>query len=119
MKLVSKFTAAFEAEEASKLLEENGIATFVSSKKSNQLGGIFTGAFHVGLWVVLDDQYVDAQRLLLDPNHKVSNKLSRTEITKLRQSVHTTDMSGVLRILFQLLIVAALFAFGVSILVFD
>lgn len=118
MKLVSKFISVVEAESASELLEANGIATFISSKRSNRLGGVFTGAMYVGLWVLLDNQYRDAQSLLHDPGHKVQNKLSRTEIIQLRQSVRSADMTDILKVLFQMLAIVALLAVVITIVVF-
>ena len=119
MKLLTKFPSALEAEKASELHEDKGVATFISSKRSNALGGYFTGVFHVGLWVVIDCQYADARQLLLDPNHEVAKKLSRAEIAQFKRSVNAADMSGVLKVLFQLLMFAVLFALVVSILVLD
>lgn len=117
MKLVSQFSSPEEAEGASQLLEANGIATFISSEMSNRLGGLFTGAFHVGLWVVLDQQFHDAHQLLADPTHRVSRKLSDSEMMQLKASVQSSDMSQIVWFLFRLLILVLLFALGVSILV--
>lgn len=117
MKLITKFSSRDDADEASRLLETNGVATFISSKRSHRIGGLFTGAFHVGLWVILDEQYQDAQRLLSDPNHRVERKLTQSEISEIRSSVRSGDMSQVLKLLFQLLMMAALFALVVGILV--
>ena len=114
MKLLAQYSSSFDAEEPSHLLEDNGIATFVSSKRSNKLGDIFTGAFTVGLWVVLDEQYQDACQLLVDPTHKVSNKLSVSEMMQIKSSVHTRDMGPVISLLFKLLAFAILFALGVN-----
>ena len=111
MKLVTTYSSVDEAEEASRFLEENGIAAFVSSKRSLSLGRVFAGAFEVGLWAVLDEQAPDAAQLLRDPNHKVARKLSRTEIIEIRKSVRSGDMSIVLKVLFQLLLIVSIFVF--------
>lgn len=110
MKLVTNFSSTYDAERASSLLEENGIATFVSSKRSIRIPLSRGGASAVGLWAVLDTQLWDAQQLLKNPNHKVEQKLSAAEINRLRQSVHSSDMSSLLKFLFTLLGLVALFA---------
>ena len=118
MKLVSKFSSAVDAEQASDLLEANGIAAYISFKRSNRLGTYFTGAFHVGLWVVLDRHLQDAKRLLSDPDHKVAEPLSELELIEIKSSVHSGDMSQILRFLFQLLMWAALLAAVVAFVVY-
>ncbi len=100
------------------MLEDNGIATFLSGRHTNRLHGIFAGAFQVGLWVILDEQLDDALRLLEDPDHEVSRKLSRAEIISIREDVNSSDMTSVLRPLIQLLVVAAIVAAGVGYVVF-
>ena len=117
MRLVAKYSSDTDAKLASQRLESKGIATFISSKRSYRLGALFTGAFHVGLWVVLDRQFEDARRLLEDPNHKVSMPLTSTEMIEIRSSVRSGDMSQILRFLFQLLIWAAIFAILVAFVV--
>lgn len=117
MKLITKFSSREDAEQASQLLEKNGVAAFISSKRSHQIGGFFTGAFHVGLWAILDEQYQDARQLLLDPNHRVEGMLTQSEIIEIRSSVRSGDMSQLLKLLLQLLLFAALFALVVGILV--
>jgi len=110
MKLVSNFVFSDDAEQASELLENNGIATFISSKRSTQIPMSRGGASSVGLWVVVDDQQWDAQKLLEDPNHEVERKLSETELIQVRQAVRSRDKVVVLRVLFTMLGIALIFA---------
>ena len=118
MKLVAKYSSDADAALASHRLESKGIATFISSKRSFRLGSLFTGAFHVGLWVVLDHHFEDARRLLEDPNHKVSMPLTDNEMIEIKNSVQSGDMSPILRFLFQLLIGAVFFAVLVAFVVY-
>jgi len=103
LKLISRFDIAEEAEDASQFLESRGVATFVSSKRSHRLGRLFTGALHVGLWVLLDDQAWDAERLLRDPEHKVSNPLSQSALMELKAGVESKDHTYTLNVLFGVL----------------
>ena len=109
MKLLKTYSLVGDAEERCRFLETNGIAAFVSSKRSIRLGRIFTGAFQAGLWVVLDDQYLDAVQLLDNPQHQVARRLSQTEIAEIRQSIDTGDKTVVLNVLAQFLVAAVLF----------
>ena len=84
MRLIAEYSNLVDAELASHRLESRGIATFVSSKRSYRMGALFTGAFRVGLWVVLDRQFEDARRLLDDPDHEVSMPLTSTELAEIR-----------------------------------
>ncbi len=113
MKLVSEFQSTYDANKASALLERNGIASFVSSKRSIRIPMYRGGASAVGLWAVLDEQRRDAQLLLQNPNHKVARRLSRSEIIRIRNSVHDPNMNGLLRFLFGLLGIVALIALAV------
>ena len=113
VKLLSTYSSVSDAEDRSRFLESKGIAAFVSSKHSMRLGRYFTGAFRVGLWVILDEQYDDAIRVLNDSHHEVSYKLPQSEIAAIRQSINTGDKSVVLRLLFQILLIAVGFAVAV------
>ena len=103
MKLVTRFNTAFEAEEASDLLEQNGIATFVSNKNSVHLPMIRGGASHAALWVIVESQLHDALCLLEDNDHKVEHKLSNSEMIEIKSALANPDTSIALGFLVKVL----------------
>ena len=103
MKLVTEYLTAGEAELAASTLEAAGIATYVSNSDSARLPIASSFAGGVGLWVVVDDQLRDAQRLLEDPNHEVESKLTEAQQREIHESVNDVGMRGALGLLFQLL----------------
>ena len=80
MKLLEQFYDENVASELAWKFREKGILTHVSSQNSHQLGSIKTGALKVGLWVVLEKQYTDAEMLHKNENHKVMYPLSEEEM---------------------------------------
>lgn len=97
MKLLDQFYRLDNANDLSWSLRQQGILTYVSSKKSHQLGSIKTGAFKVGLWVVLDKQFEDAQKFTKDPNHVISFKLSEDEMINLEEEAKTSFSKDISR----------------------
>jgi len=89
MKLLKQYYSLEDAEALSRRLEKKGIAIFISSRRSHNLGGLFTGAFKVGVWVILNHQYQDAIQLVANKRHEVLNPLTEDEIQHLK-----TDMKG-------------------------
>ncbi|WP_299878225.1 hypothetical protein [uncultured Cocleimonas sp.] len=93
MKLLEEFYDLSEAEEIANKLENKGILTFISSKRSlhqpMRLGGTLT----VGLWIVLNNQYSDAVSLLKDKKHIVTSALSPEEITTLKEQSKSATFS--------------------------
>ena len=116
MRLLARYPSLLDAEKEQQRLEEAGIATFISSKQSYRLGPWFTGAFEVGLWVLLKRQYADAAALQRNPQHRVSHNLSREEIEQLKESIYRGDMSSVLNLLVMTLILALVAFLAVAIL---
>lgn len=92
MKLIEKYHGLTEAEDAALKLREHGILTHISSKNSYVMSGYVTGAFTVGLWAVLDEQFEDAKALLENPKHTVTTGKTDDEIAEIEnasnQSVH-------------------------------
>lgn len=103
MKLVTRFKSDFEATEASELLEENGIATFVSNKNSVHLPMSRGGASHAALWVVVETQLHDARCLLNDKDHIVKNRLSASELAEIKTAISNPDMNDALGFLVKVL----------------
>ena len=117
MKLLTEFHTVDEAEEVGRLLEDKGVATFVSSKMTNRYL-IPTAAHRVGLWAVIDAQYDDAIKLLDDPDHEVSNPLSFADIIEIKTSIDTGDKSPVLNFLVMALVCMLLIAVAIKLIVY-
>lgn len=89
MKLLKHFSSPIEAQQVSDMLREKGIATQVTG--ADDLGGIAQLSRKPGrskLWVMLEEQFDDAQRLLEDPEHRVERPLPPEQIELLDQDIH-------------------------------
>ena len=94
MILLRQFHNSTDADSLSSRLRGKGIYTFVSSKRSYRLSSIYTGAFKVGVWAVLDNQHQDAIELLKNKRHAVQNPLTEEEMRKLDQSFKDPSLNG-------------------------
>lgn len=116
MKLISDFSSFADAEMASHAIEAKGIATYVSPEQPGIIPGLRASSSSVRLWVVLDEQLSDAQKLLVNPEHEVTRKLSQKEIQEIKASMNNSDMSGTLNFLFGALGTAIVIAILVYVL---
>ena len=116
MKLVTEFAAEDEAVSFATMLEQKGIATFLSNRRTHRVITYPRVMSDVGLWVILDSQLGDAVALLDNPNHVVREPLTATEIAKIKASAHSGNMNAVLSFLFKMLLAALLFAAAVALL---
>ena len=87
MKLLEKFTSIGDAYEREGRLRSEGILTHLSSKKSHMLDSIKTGALHVGVWVVLENQWTDAKALMENAEHVVKKPLSEEKMREIETTV--------------------------------
>ena len=69
MKLISYYADPGEASTVSEVLRATGIVTDVSIVDPHIMRPSRSGASHVGLRVVLYDQFDDATKLLAGPDH--------------------------------------------------
>ncbi len=99
-----------EAELAASTLEASGIATFISNGDSARLPVASSFAGGVGLWVLVDEQLPDAQKLLENPDHEVEVKLSDEELKEIHRVAGEMGLSGALGLLFRILGATLLFA---------
>ena len=67
MKLLAHFVDPGEASTARSRLVEAGIAAEVTSVDPHIIRPSKSGAERIALWVVSDEQFDDARRLLMDP----------------------------------------------------
>jgi len=86
MKLLQEFDNQVEGKAFASALLQKGIATHLAGAYSSNYR-IATGTTKVGVWIVLDDQFEDAIKLLSNPNHQVQNRLPDTEIEKFKQAL--------------------------------
>lgn len=86
MKLIAQYQDTVDAERVSARLRRKGILTFVSGRRL-QIAGLarYTGAFKIGLWAVLPDQYEDARILLKNRRHEPTVVLSADEMERLER----------------------------------
>ena len=80
MRVVAQFQTAGEAEVAAKILEGSGIPAVVHGSAEEWATSITGAARGAEPFVVFDRQYVDATRLLDDPEHVVKTKLTEREL---------------------------------------
>ena len=72
MKLLFETTNRTEVDNARFLLESNGIPVFIGNENAGtMLGPVFT-ARQFAIWVVLEQHYYDAEQLLENAEHEVS-----------------------------------------------
>ncbi len=83
MKLIQQYPGLVTAQDAALRLRQQGILTHLSSKNSFVVSGYITGAFKIGLWVVLDEQYFDACEYLRNSEHIVETGLSEAQLQAL------------------------------------
>jgi len=94
MKLLKQYHCLFDAEKMAKRLENKGIATHVSSKRSHSLSRHRTGAIKVCLWAVLNHQHQDAIAYLHNSKHKVTTSISLEEVQILKQQASEVSYSS-------------------------
>lgn len=118
MKHLTDFDDLYTAQTTSNRLRASGVLTHVSNEHS-RTHSFITGAFSVGLWVILDEQYNDAIGLLNNKQHVVDTPLSEDEMTTLELEAKTNFnhelKTGILANIFIIPTLLALIAIGVYI----
>jgi hypothetical protein len=85
VKLLNQYLERNDADEAGQLLRRAGIAVLVETMNPHSAQPSKTGATHVGLWILLGDQFDDAIRVLEDQSHVPRRVLSDSEIARLEK----------------------------------
>ncbi len=85
MRLLTYYADPAEATEAGARLRRAGVLTRVGGVDPHAYRPPRTDAMRVGLWVVRDDQFADAARLLDDPAHVPSRILSAEEMDEIER----------------------------------
>ena len=83
MKLLNQYIDPEDAAEARRCLREAGVASLVEAMDPHSVQPSKSGATHVGLWVLLDDQLPDAIKVLEDRTHIPARVLTHREIDQL------------------------------------
>ena len=110
MKLLKQYFSSHQAELDALNLENQGIVVHVSSKHSHSLGGLVAGAFSVGLWVVFDHQFNDAQSFITDDSFDVKAGFTDEELSNLKAEFQTESSTLINRFIVWSLF--GLFTFG-------
>ena len=99
MNLLSQLSDINEAELLSERLREAGIITHLSGVSSHMLSASRTGALKIGVWVVLDKQFKDAEILMDNPNHTPAFLLSSDEMKELELKAYENGINSNQKIL--------------------
>ena len=86
MKLVNQYLDPSEAASARLRLREAGVASLVDAMDPHNIQPSKSGATHIGLWVLVDDQLEDAIQILEDPAHVPQRIFSPDEMASLEVS---------------------------------
>ena len=84
MKLLNQYLDRDDAVTAREQLREAGIAALVEAMDQHSTQPSKSAATHTGLWVLLDEQWDDAVRVLEDPAYRPLCGLSLREIERLQ-----------------------------------
>ena len=84
MQLVTQFIDPSDATEANSRLRKAGVMTEITSLDPHIMSRSRTGALRIGLWVVFEDQFDDAVRLLEDPDHVPHRVISLSEMDRIK-----------------------------------
>ena len=83
MKLLNQYLDPKDAATAREQLRFAGIASLVEAMDPHSVQPSKSGATHVGLWVLVEDQLDDAIKVLENPAHVPAKPLSLREIDRL------------------------------------
>ena len=103
MKLIQQYDSEVDAKDARDNLRKRGVLTYISSRQSYSLSGVVTGAFKVGLWVIIDNQYQDACNILTKKSFKVRFPLTEEQMLKIEISNKNNAPKAIIRVLFLML----------------
>jgi hypothetical protein len=86
MKFLTKSTDVVHLQILKNLLEANGIPAVVKGENTARMVSPFLMT-EPSLWVYLDDQEAEAEKLILDPSYEVENKIDVAEFYHLTRDV--------------------------------
>lgn len=97
MKLIAQYNDEFDASDKVSRLEGKGIAVHITGRRSSSLSKSHTGTTKVGLWVVLESQYADAEALFKNSKHKVTTGISQKQISIIKKQVNSGSLGVILK----------------------
>ena len=86
MKFLTKSTDIVHLQVLKDLLEANGIPAVIKGKNTARMISPFLMT-EPSLWVYLDEQEAEAEKLILDPSYEVENKIDVDEFYRLTKDV--------------------------------
>jgi hypothetical protein len=86
MKLLTKSTDTIHLHILKDLLEANGIPAVVKGENTARMISPFLMT-EPSLWVYLDEQLIEAEKVILDPNHEVEGKIDVDEFYSVTKEV--------------------------------
>lgn len=86
MRFLTKSTDIVHLHVLKDLLEANGIPAVIKGENTARVISPFL-LTEPSLWVYLDEQYIDAEKLILDPNHEVENRIDVNEFYSVTREV--------------------------------
>ena len=86
MQLLTKSTDILHLHILKDLLEANGIPAVIKGENTARMISPFLMT-EPSLWVFLDEQQIDAEKLILDPNYEVENKIDVNEFYSVTKEV--------------------------------
>ncbi len=86
MQLVTQFIDPSDASEANSRLRKAGVMTEITSLDPHIMSNSRSGALRIGLWVVFEDQFDDAVRLLEDPDHVPHRVIPLSEMNSMKSA---------------------------------
>ena len=86
MRLLTKSPDLVHLHVLKELLETNGIPAVVKGENTARMISPFLMT-EPSLWVYLDEQQIEAERLILDPDYEVENKIDVNEFYRVTREV--------------------------------
>ena len=86
MKFLTKSTDIVHLQILKNLLEANGIPAVIEGENTARMISPFL-LTELSLWVYLDEQWAEAEKLILDPTYEVENKIDVAEFYHLTEDV--------------------------------
>ena len=86
MKFLTKSTDIVHLHVLKDLLEANGIPAVIKGENTARMISPFLMT-EPSLWVYLDEQQIEAEKLILDPNYEVENKIDVNEFYSVTREV--------------------------------
>ena len=105
MKLLTEYSSAVDAENEAEKMENRGVLVHVSLKGPRDMAMFSGGSDKVGLWIVFDHQWQDANMYLRNRRHVVKTSFSAKELSDLQKKMGSEGRDLLLRWVVSILII--------------